>query len=62
MTTLRHQMKRAEAVGRSSSPTPGIAGQPQEYAGPLTMKHVGLCSQEGPEEKTGEIRFHLSGS
>jgi hypothetical protein len=55
-------MKRAEAVGRSSSPTPGIAGQPQEYGGLLTMKHVGLCTQEGPEEKTGEIRFHLSGS
>jgi hypothetical protein len=39
----------------------GIAGQPNEYAGPLTMKHVGLCTQEGPEEKTGEIRFHLAG-
>jgi hypothetical protein len=33
-----------------------IASQPQEYAGPMTMKHVGL------EEKTGEIRFHISGS
>jgi hypothetical protein len=39
-----------------------IASQPQEYAGPMTMKHVGLCTQEGPEEKTGEIRFHISGS
>jgi len=26
------------------------------------MKHVGLCTQEGPEEKTGERRFHISGS
>ena len=24
------------------------------------MKHVGLCTQDGPEEKTGEIRFHIS--
>src|ERR1700686_4110877 len=31
------------------------------YSGPFTMKHVGLCTQEGPEEKTGEIRFHISG-
>ena len=39
----------------------GIASQPKEYAGPLTMKHVGLCTQEGPEEKTGEIRLHILG-
>ena len=39
----------------------GIASQPKEYAGLLTMKHVGLCTQEGPEEKSGEIRLHLSG-
>jgi hypothetical protein len=32
----------------------------KEYAGPLTMKHIGLCTQDGPEEKTGEMRFHLS--
>lgn len=32
----------------------------REYAGPLTMKHVGYCTQEGPEEKTGEIRLRIS--
>lgn len=32
----------------------------QEYAGPLTMKHVGWCTQDGPEEKTGEIRLQIS--
>ena len=32
----------------------------REYAGPLTMKHVGVCTQDGPEEKTGEIRFQIS--
>jgi len=32
----------------------------REYAGPLTMKHVGYCMQEGPEEKTGEIRLRIS--
>jgi hypothetical protein len=24
------------------------------------MKHVGICTQDGPEEKAGEIRFHIS--
>jgi hypothetical protein len=32
------------------------------YSGPLTMKHVGLCTQDGPEERTGEIRLELSSS
>jgi hypothetical protein len=32
----------------------------REYAGPLTMKHVGWCTQEGPQEKTGEIRLQIS--
>lgn len=32
----------------------------QDYAGPLTMTHVGMCSQDGPEKKTGDMRFTLS--
>lgn len=32
----------------------------KEYSGPLTMKHVGLCTQDGPEEKIGEMRFRIS--
>jgi hypothetical protein len=32
----------------------------KEFSGPLTLRHVGICSQDGPEEKTGEIRFRLS--
>ena len=31
-----------------------------EYAGPVTMKHVGWCTQDGPEEKTGAIRLQIS--
>jgi hypothetical protein len=37
---------------------PGRGG----YSGPLMMKHVGLCTQDGPEEKTGEIRLEISTS
>jgi hypothetical protein len=36
--------------------------QIREYSGPLTMKHVGLCTQDGPEEKTGVMRFQISAS
>ena len=32
----------------------------KEFSGPLTMTHVGVCTQDGPEEKTGEIRFQIS--
>jgi hypothetical protein len=33
-----------------------------EYSGPVTLKHVGICSQDGPEERTGEIRLRTSAS
>jgi hypothetical protein len=29
------------------------------YSGALLMKHVGLCTQEGPEEKSGKIRIQM---
>lgn len=32
----------------------------KEYSGPLTMRHVGVCTQDGPEEKTGEMRLQIS--
>jgi hypothetical protein len=32
----------------------------KEFSGPLSMKHVGICTQDGPEQKTGEIRFQIS--
>jgi hypothetical protein len=34
----------------------------KEFSGPLTMKHTGVCTQDGPEEKTGELQFQLSSS
>jgi hypothetical protein len=40
---------------------PAMASQrTREYAGPITMKHVGWCTQDGPEEKTGEIRLEIA--
>ena len=34
----------------------------KEFSGPLTMRHTGICTQDGPEEKTGEIRLQVSES
>lgn len=39
-----------------------IASGRKAYSGPVTMKHVGLCTQDGPEEKTGEIHLEISTS
>lgn len=36
------------------------AGRTREFSGPLTMSHVGICTQDGPETKTGQIRLQLS--
>ena len=40
--------------------TESAPGRTKEFSGPLSMKHVGICTQEGPEEKSGEIRFQIS--
>jgi hypothetical protein len=34
----------------------------KEFSGPLTVKHVGLCTHDGPKETIGEIRFELAKS
>ena len=33
-----------------------------EFHGPVTLSHVGLCTQDGPERRSGEIRLQLSPS
>ena len=35
-------------------------GRTKQFSGPVSLKHVGICTQDGPEEKTGEIRFRIS--
>jgi hypothetical protein len=34
----------------------------EQFSGPLTLKHVGLCSANGPEERSGTIEFYISKS
>lgn len=31
----------------------------REFSGPLMMTHIGICTQDGPEKTSGEIRFQL---
>jgi hypothetical protein len=40
--------------------TQRVSQRTREYAGRLTMKHVGWCTQDGPQEKSGEIRLRIS--
>lgn len=44
----------------SASVTEKFVGRTREFSGPLTMQHIGICTQEGPETKTGQIQFQLS--
>jgi hypothetical protein len=34
-------------------------GDGRLWSGPLSMKHIGFCSVDGPEEKSGELRLDL---
>jgi hypothetical protein len=45
-----------ELIATVKEAAPGRRG----YSGPLIMKHVGLCTQDGPEEKSGEIHLQIS--
>ena len=29
------------------------------WSGPLSLKHIGFCSVDGPEQKTGELRLDI---
>ena len=37
-------------------------GAGRRWTGPLSLRHVGFCSADGPEEKTGELRLSVSDS
>jgi hypothetical protein len=37
-----------------------VSGGRTEYSGPVTLRHVGLCSVNGVEEKSGNMRLTLS--
>jgi hypothetical protein len=34
-------------------------GAKQEFGGPIVLKHIALCSVDGPETRTGEMRLQI---
>ena len=48
--------------GGDPTVTANASRRTMDFSGPVTMTHVGLCTQDGPEKKTGEIRLQQSGS
>ncbi|MBR1229338.1 MULTISPECIES: hypothetical protein [unclassified Bradyrhizobium] len=42
--------------------TETASGRIRDYRGPLVLKHIGLCTQDGPVEKKGEMRLQISAS
>ena len=34
----------------------------KQFSGPLSVRHVGLCTRDGPKETVGKIRFELARS
>jgi hypothetical protein len=42
--------------------TPNGSSRIKQFSGPLKMTHVGICTQDGPEVKDGDLRFQLSGA
>lgn len=42
--------------------TEGTSSRTKEFSGPLTMRHIGLCSRDGPEERAGQMRFQMLAS
>jgi hypothetical protein len=35
-------------------------GGKQEFAGPITLKHTGICTTDEPETRIGEIRIQMA--
>jgi hypothetical protein len=40
--------------------TEAVANGTAEFSGPMTLKHVGVCTHDGPDEKTGQLRLRIS--
>jgi hypothetical protein len=42
--------------------TENTSARARELHGAVTLTHVGLCTQDGPEQRKGEIRIEMIGS
>jgi hypothetical protein len=44
----------------SAAVTPAAVGSKQKFTGPMTVRHVGLCTHNGPNESRGEITLQVT--
>ena len=44
----------------SATVTPDTVGSKQKFAGPMTVRHVGLGTHNGPNESRGEITLQVT--
>jgi hypothetical protein len=42
--------------------TEKTSARAREFHGAVTLTHVGLCTQDGPEQRKGEIRIEMTGA
>jgi hypothetical protein len=42
--------------------TATVARGREDFSGPVTLRHVGVCSPNGAVEKSGTLKFHISKS
>ena len=42
--------------------TEKVSTRSRELRGAVTMTHIGLCTKDGPERRTGEISIEMTGS
>jgi len=42
--------------------TENLSARAREFHGAVTLTHVGLCTQDGPEQRKGDIRIEMTGS
>jgi hypothetical protein len=38
------------------------SAQRKHFTGPLLLKHTGYCTQDGPEERKGELQLQMTGA
>ena len=46
----------------SAAVSPEKSGTEHMLTGPMTIRHVGLCTHNGPDESLGEIAVYLAGA
>lgn len=67
MLTAASSVQAVELIGQAGvlgewemTATLTATGGKREFAGPITLKHTGLCTTDAPETRTGEIKLQMA--